>query len=323
MKKGATLIDLTRWTRTWRSRGRWRGPGRGRHRARSAAARGAGAASGLPGRGRASGLSGAVPADEARHGEHPSARWARSISSSSTRVSIGPWRCGRGHGAGVKGDGPQRCCATSCPRAAAARSCTPIPNVLARDFTPYFGIGLASRTSLSPWGWRPPRGADAWVNVEGHEAAPRRASPTRHGRGHQLYSTWTGVRRSAAGVTERRITRDNELLTRTGKGTAMAASLGGWVPASRQELPSRMARPPRADHGSDLVASGHRGSVRSSIPAVPIAGEPLFGRNEQSGCAELPRWKFDSRALRGSATLRRTALSATGPSVVSVREWGD
>lgn len=94
---------------------------------------------------------------------------------------------------------------------------------------------------------------------------------------------------------------DNELLTRTGPGTAMGALLREyWIPALiATELPARDGAPLRVRLlGEDLIAfratSGEVGLVDERCPHRTAS--LFFGRNEEEGlrCA-YHGWKFDVR----------------------------
>jgi phenylpropionate dioxygenase-like ring-hydroxylating dioxygenase large terminal subunit len=125
---------------------------------------------------------------------------------------------------------------------------------------------------------------------------------------------------------------DNELLTRTGPGTAMGDLFRRfWIPAAlSQELPEPDGAPVRVKiMGEDLIAfRDTEGRVGLVDPRCPHRGANLFfGRNEQCGirCA-YHGWKFDVTGrcvdlptMPPESTLRDRVRITSYP----VREWGD
>ena len=123
----------------------------------------------------------------------------------------------------------------------------------------------------------------------------------------------------------------NEMLTRTGPGTAMGALFRRfWVPVLlSRELPEPDGPPVRVSvMGEELIAfRDSTGSVGLVEPRCPHRGANLFfGRNEEGGirCA-YHGWKFDVRRPvprdpdDGSAMRRPTSTCARGPGSSPIR----
>ncbi len=128
----------------------------------------------------------------------------------------------------------------------------------------------------------------------------------------------------------------NEMLTRTGPGTAMGALFRRfWVPVLlSRELPEPDGPPVRVTvMGEELIAfRASNGSVGLIEPRCPHRGANLFfGRNEQGGirCA-YHGWKFDVRGqclevptMERDAPTYEHLRSRAGIVAYPTREWGE
>jgi phthalate 4,5-dioxygenase len=128
----------------------------------------------------------------------------------------------------------------------------------------------------------------------------------------------------------------NEMLTRTGPGTAMGALFRRfWVPVLlSRELPEPDGPPVRVSvMGEELIAfRASNGEVGLVEPRCPHRGAHLFfGRNEQGGirCA-YHGWKFDVRGqclevptMERDAPTYEHLRSRAGIVAYPTREWGE